>query len=711
MLRACILALLTLGIWSAFAFAEPPPATGPAMTQPTAAGASSAATRSHPFLACTPEELARLRAAWRDPAAPGHDVLKAIVDFSTNALREPLSFPPRGGQHNQWYQCDACQVALRTIDDTHHQCAKCGKVYTGEPYDDVIMERQHYRNLARMAKAAWSWSITERPEFAADAKAVLLGYSERYQAYPYHTNSRSADSEKNRTGGHLFEQTLNEGYAMALEIAPSFDLIHDAPGFTEVEREKVRGGLLRPMMENVRRNRAGKSNWQSWHNAGIFPAAVLLGDEAIARETIADPKNGFRHQMQVSVSDEGMWYENSWSYHAYTLSALVRHAEYARRCGIDLWSEPRFRRMFELPAQYTMADGSLPRFGDAVGRSSGANNDDLEAAYAAFKSPALLASLSEKPTLGSLLHGREVGRRGPAPKLESHVFPGAGHAILRAQGEAGLTAALTFGPYGGFHGHFDKLSFVFFGHGRELGVDPGRAASQAYRLPIHTHWYKATLSHNAVLVDGKPQAPAKGELLGFSAGHGSASVVASCTEAYPGVTHRRALVLMSDYLLVLDDLTSDVEHQYDWTYHNRGTSVASDALGPLEPLVPASLPGKEYVRFEGGGKTDKSAHVRFNDGEVTTHLFVAPGGPTEARWGNGPLASVDERVPMVLLTRRGKRVMYAVVIEPVKGQAKPGVQAVALEAKDGKLIATVSRDRGTDTVDLSAEGSPTIARE
>ena len=41
-----------------------------------------------------------------------------------------------------------------------------------------------------------------------------------------------------------------------------------------------------------------------------------------------------------------------------------------------------------------------------------------------------------------------------------------------------------------------------FCHGRELGVDPGRARSQAYRLPIHTGWYKATVGHNAVLVDG-----------------------------------------------------------------------------------------------------------------------------------------------------------------------------------------------------------------
>ncbi|MCX5660324.1 MAG: alginate lyase family protein [Planctomycetota bacterium] len=682
------------------------------MTQPHAPATDLSQPRAHPFLACTPEELARLRAAASDEKAPGHAAVWQVIAQAEASLREPVSFPPRGGQHNQWYQCDKCQVALKTVDDTHHECPTCHAVYSGEPYDDVIMERQHYKNLARMSKAAWAWAITGREPFAADAKAILLGYARRYREYPYHTNDRRTDPARSPAGGHLFEQTLNEGYSLALEIAPAFDLIHDAPGTTDEDRKQIRDGLLRPMVDNIARNRAGKSNWQSWHNAGIFPAAVLLGDAAMARATIDDAANGFRQQMKVSVSDDGMWYENSWSYHAYTLSALVRHAEYARRCGIDLWSEPRFRKMFELPAQYTMADGSLPRFGDAVGRSNGASKEDLEAAYAVYHETALLPSLSASPTWTSVMAGRDTSTRPAAPPpLTSRAFPDAGHAILRGAGPAGLTAALTFGPYGGFHGHFDKLSFVLFGHGRELGVDPGRAASQAYRLPIHTHWYKATLSHNAVLVEGKPQAPAKGELLGFNAGHGSASVVAACTEAYPGVTHRRAMVLMDDYLLVIDDLASETEHRYDWVYHNRGTGVASDPLGPLDPLVPASLPGKEYVRFEGGGTTDKDAHVRFNDGEVTTHLVVAPGGATEARWGNGPCASVDERVPMVMLTRRGKRVMYAVAIEPVKGEAKPGVQAVALEAKDGVLTATISRATGTDTVTLSAKGSPTIARE
>jgi hypothetical protein len=147
----------------------------PAVSLPKDAG--------HPFLACTAEELGRVRAAWNG-AGPARDVLAGIVARADRAMGEPLSFPPRGGQHNQWYQCDACQIALKTVDDTHHRCPRCNKVYTGPPYDDVIFARKHGANLRKMTDAAWAWAITGKKDYAEFAAKVLLGYAERYAKYP-----------------------------------------------------------------------------------------------------------------------------------------------------------------------------------------------------------------------------------------------------------------------------------------------------------------------------------------------------------------------------------------------------------------------------------------------------------------------------------------------------------------------------------------------
>ena len=217
---------------------------------------------THPQIACTAEELARLKAAYASQG-PDHDVVAAVVTRAEQALAQPLTFPPRGGQHNQWYQCEPCQIGLVTVDNTHHKCPACGKIYTGAPYDDVIFERQHYANLRNLSAVAWAYAITGRKEFADFAAKILLGYADRYEKYPFHSNNLTQD----KSGGHIFEQTLNEAQFLATEIGPAWDLVRDSDAFTPQERQAVRTGLLLPMLQTIAGNRAGKNNWQTWHNA------------------------------------------------------------------------------------------------------------------------------------------------------------------------------------------------------------------------------------------------------------------------------------------------------------------------------------------------------------------------------------------------------------------------------------------------------------
>jgi hypothetical protein len=48
-------------------------------------------------------------------------------------------------------------------------------------------------------------------------------------------------------------------------------------------------GLLVPMLRNIDKHRAGKSNWQTWHNAAILWAGAVLGDEKMIRQAILEP--------------------------------------------------------------------------------------------------------------------------------------------------------------------------------------------------------------------------------------------------------------------------------------------------------------------------------------------------------------------------------------------------------------------------------------
>ena len=78
----------------------------------------------HPLLACTLAERGRLRAAYK-AKGPEHKVVASVVSQADAILGREVTFPPRGGQHNQWYQCDKCQLALKTLSDTRHRCPRC----------------------------------------------------------------------------------------------------------------------------------------------------------------------------------------------------------------------------------------------------------------------------------------------------------------------------------------------------------------------------------------------------------------------------------------------------------------------------------------------------------------------------------------------------------------------------------------------------------
>lgn len=661
----------------------------------------------HPFIACSQEELARLQAAWK-AAGPEHAVVAAAVARGDKALKAPLTFPPRGGQHNQWYQCDTCQIALKTIDDTHHQCPRCKKVYSGPPYDDVVFARRHGANLGNMSDAAWAYAITGKREYAEFAAKVLLGYAERYEVYPYHDSSQRKTGQPGKSGGHLAEQTLNEAASMTSDIAPAYDLIHDSGVLSAADHQAIREHLLLPMLRNIEKNHAGKNNWQTWHNAAFIWGGAMLGDVEWVRKAVEDPANGFLFQMKASVTADGMWYENSWGYHFYTLQAMVAIAEGGRRLGIDLWHHPALKKMFTLPVRYTMADGSLPRFGDDVRSSPASATHLIEYAYHATQDPVMAPLLSTQPNLATVMFGRQPSAR-DRPRVEgSEVFAGAGHALLRTKGEAGLSAAITFGPYGGFHGHLDKLSFVLFGFGKELGVDPGRAASQAYRLPIHRDWYKATLGHNAVLVDAASQKPAEGNLEFFAATDACTAVVARCDAAYDGVRHRRLLVMTPAYLLVFDDLAADKPRRFDWLYHSKGSAVACPAATADDSLG-EKFPGQEYAKNVKAGTTDKPLSVEFSGADVSTHLVAAAAPATEVRIGDGPGASVLDRVPLAAITRRGAAARFACVLEPVRKGASAAVTAVTVTDSPQGIRIAITGAAATDTALLAPDGKVTFS--
>ena len=81
------------------------------------------------------------------------------------------------------------------------------------------------------------------------------------------------------------------------------------------------------------------------------------------------------------------------------------------------------------------------------------------------------------------------------------------------------------------------------------------------------------------------------------------------------------------YLVVFDDLQSEVRHRYDWVYHNRASGVACDVADkPIERLDP-EFSGHEYLQHLQLPVTVRIVAVRI----VVGRQMVMDGNPLSLR--------------------------------------------------------------------------------
>ena len=124
--------------------------------------------------------------------------------------------------------------------------------------------------------------------------------------------------------------------------------------------------------------------------------------------------------------------------------------------------------------------------------------------------------------------------------------------------------------------------------------------------------------------------------------------------------------------------TDGQEHRFDWCYHNRGTSATAELAGLKDTPAPGDEPGMEFIRNLKSGATDAPIHVTFPDEKVTTELRL-DAQPGSTLWtGDGVGDSVDQRVPLAMVTR------------------------MALTEKDGAL--TIVVEHGTDLDEVVVTG-------
>lgn len=509
----------------------------------------------------TERDLRAIRSAASLPY--GREVIKALTDTVESRRRHSLALPKGLGGHVHHYFCPRHNLiyAFDWENPTSHLCRECGTRVSGNIHLDYAWNAMvHRHNGAYLVNSAYLYRATGDPRYARYAADMLLDYAEVYPTLMEHNKSFTHTPDA-FDAGKIFAQSLDES-SWVSRAAVAYDMVEEA--MTPQEREKVESRLFGGVAEMLTRRPAG-ANWQMWHNCGMASCAAVLGCDSLMARAIDDPERGYRALIRKHLTPDGWINEGSAHYHFYPLEALLLTANAASVRGINLFDDDMLR-MLETPVKSVYPDLSFPSHGD------GWYGDNLPAfAYmyeiADVRFPGhrfadLLAGLYTKrrrTDRQSLLAGAEIKPVDDGYIQSSVCYPHTGFACLR-DGDKSVIFKFDNNNAGG-HEHPDKLSFTLHDGSKELFSDFG---TSGYGTPEYLGWYKHSLSHSTMNVDGRDQMVSRGKLTAFNSDSRGAYASAEANSAYPGVGMSRSMRLRGRVLNDTLRCNSADEHVYEY---------------------------------------------------------------------------------------------------------------------------------------------------
>lgn len=214
------------------------------------------------------------------------------------------------------------------------------------------------------------------------------------------------------------------------------------------------------------------------------------------------------------------------------------------------------------------------------------------------------------------------------------------------------------------------------------------------------NFHKTGRSNWQTLVDGNSQCEADGHCLAFNFTSSYAAVTAVVMYAYENVSHTRFMLLAPNYLLVIDELkpNDEMEHTYDWLYHNKGSKTKCPL--PIEDFILEEIPpGYAYLKDIKAYQPEKGQPIKIKFmGEKTSVQMTMAGEEKDGIFtATGPHTSIEDRVSMVIVRRKGHTVRFATVLEPVPSTGKNAIKKISL-VLDSSLKAIVVHDQGEDHI-------------
>ena len=653
----------------------------------------------HPHLLVDATQVAEIRERIRE-----HEWAKARWEKERKAadvaLKREVELPPRGGVSAHYYANPKTGGRLRAGKkvgpwEWEHIDRKTGEAFRGDPsahetdYDGIKIGYAHSGWAKDAQTLGLVYQVTGEEQYAAKAREILLAYAAKYLTYPRTRHGNPKTHGIGRATAHYLTESV-----WVIAMAQAADLVWDR--LAEEERRLLADKLFYPALrDSIDPVRCYVHNIQCWKNSALGLVGLLYGDLELVHRSLHDGAEGYWQQIERGILPGGVWYEGSWGYHFYTMSAMVPLTEASRHCGIDLYVDG-LKEMYLAPLRFVMPDSRLPSFNDSGIMNFAKMGHRYELAAARWDDPAFRSMVSGAYRISreALLHGIDAPDGKPSSAIRSANHEGAGYAILaRGEGRDATWLCLKYCPSSKYHGHPDRLGFILYARGRIVAPDPG---CLSYGMPLHRGWYKTTLAHSTLMVDGVSQEERQSKCLGFGVEHGVDYAILDDGDAIPEVRFVRTAALIDrDLIVFIDQVQSDRERLLDFAYHQDGTWAD---LPAGERWTPPPEPPYRYLK----ATTTRDASHGLT---VTTRLdenwqvavTLAGGEPTQAITGTGPgLGGAHVQVPCLILRRRA--------------QATALAWAIALDGRAPRLEwVDSSRPRSeAATVRITAPGRPPV---
>ncbi|MBL8793659.1 MAG: alginate lyase family protein [Planctomycetia bacterium] len=638
-----------------------------------------------PRLAISSAELKKLKegkefAALRDTAVRAADAL----------LQEPVTPPDGWGNWVFYYACPDDGSPLQARSATEHVCPRCQKVCADERTVQAYRTLLHDRANAAALQLGWAYAYTGDERYARAVRRILLKYADDYASYPKRRDRWGREGWLARLGGRRYSQSLDEAVGI-LPLAKAYDLTRLAAAWDEPSRQHVETDFFRATADTLLYANQDVNNHQTWYNAGLLALASVLGDAPLV-DRVLTMRGGYRDQLQRATGGEGLWYEGALAYHHYALQAMIEIVDAGRRLGLPLHEEPRFKAMLLAPLRCAYPNGQFPAINDSDPGSIDSFRPSFLWGWRTYGDERFARAYAGRdPQQLAALLGPDA-RPGPVVETKSENLADAGLAVLRGgQGADAACVMLDYGPHGGGHGHYDKLSIVLFAGGREWLVDPGRLT---YSHKEYQTWVKHTAAHNTVTLGGRSQSATTGKLLWFAARNGYSACAAESDGAYAGAKLTRYLLLADSMLVDVFDVEAEQATQIDWFAH--AVSQTLEPVGAQRPGAPA-VPGVEdgYRHLTGARAWDVPGATRWDfvaGPKQRLRLWLAGADPEKVFTCTGIGYSTAAKVPCLIRRREAKQTRFIAVydlsadagfVKQVK-PADPAKPHVNIETRTGR---------------------------